>query len=49
MDDSKAEKNADEILVDAAKGLRGNPGPGEYELVNRLNEHMVELFSAART
>ena len=43
------ETDADEILVDAAKGLRANPGPGEHELVNNLNEHMVELFSAART
>jgi len=43
------ETDADEILVDAAKGLRANPGPGEHDLVNNLNEHMVELFRAVRT
>ena len=41
------ETDAIEIVVDAAKGLRANPGVGEHHMVNAFNEHMVELFSAA--
>jgi len=39
--------DADEILVEGAKPLRANPGPGEHDLVNDLNDHMVALFSGA--
>jgi uncharacterized oxidoreductase len=38
--------DADEILVEAAKLLRANPGPAEYALVNGFNEQMVALFSS---
>jgi uncharacterized oxidoreductase len=41
------ETDANEILVDAAKGLRANPGVGEHDMVNAFNQHMVELFSVA--
>jgi uncharacterized oxidoreductase len=36
--------DADEVLVDAAMLFRGNPGPGEHELVNGFNAQMVEVF-----
>jgi uncharacterized oxidoreductase len=36
--------DADEILVEGAKLFRGNPGPGEHELVNGFNAQMVEVF-----
>lgn len=36
--------DADEVLVDAAVLFRGNPGPGEHELVNGFNAQMVEVF-----
>ena len=39
------ETDADEILVEAAKPLRANPGPQEHALVNGFNQQMVELFS----
>jgi uncharacterized oxidoreductase len=39
--------NADEILVEAAKPLRANPGPAEHALVNGFNEQMAALFSSA--
>jgi uncharacterized oxidoreductase len=39
------ETDADEILVEAAKPLRANPGPQEHTMVNGFNQHMVELFS----
>ena len=39
--------DADEILVEAAKPLRANPGPGEHAFVNGLNDHMVALFSGS--
>jgi uncharacterized oxidoreductase len=35
-----------EILVEAAKPLRANPGPEEHAFVNGLNEHMTALFSS---
>src|ERR1700726_669130 len=37
---------ADEIIVEAAKPLRNNPGPGEHALVNGFNAHMLSLFAA---
>jgi uncharacterized oxidoreductase len=39
--------DADEILVEAAKPMRANPGPDEHGLVNGFNAQMVELFAAA--
>jgi uncharacterized oxidoreductase len=37
--------DADEIVIEAAKALRSNPGPGEHSLVNAFNTHMLSLFS----
>ena len=36
--------DANEVLVEGAKLFRGNPGPGEHELVNGFNAQMVEVF-----
>jgi uncharacterized oxidoreductase len=41
--------DADEIVVEAAKPLRANPGPGEHTLVNEFNEQMLKLFAPTRT
>jgi len=38
--------DADEILVEGAKSLRANPGPGEHALVNEFNQQMLRLFGA---
>jgi uncharacterized oxidoreductase len=40
--------DADEILVEAAKPLRANPGPGEHALVNGFNQRMVKLFTSSQ-
>ena len=40
------ETEADEIVVEAAKPLRANPGPQEHALVNGFNQQMVELFTS---
>ena len=40
--------DADEILVEAAKLLRANPGPGEHELVNGFNDQMLKLFTSSQ-
>jgi uncharacterized oxidoreductase len=37
--------DANEVLVEGAKLFRGNPGPGEHDLVNGFNAQMVEVFS----
>jgi len=37
--------NANEVLVENARLFRGNPGPGEHDLVNGFNAQMVEVFS----
>jgi uncharacterized oxidoreductase len=37
--------DANEVLVEGAKLFRGNPGPGEHELVDGFNAQMVEVFS----
>ena len=37
--------DADEILVEAAKPLRANPGPEEHALVNGFNQQMLRLFT----
>ena len=39
---------ADEILVEAAKPLRANPGPEEHALVNRLNQQWQKLFGTGQ-
>src|SRR5579859_1972269 len=39
--------DADEILVEAAKPLRANPGSQEHALVNGFNSQMLELFTTA--
>ena len=39
--------DADEIVVEAAKAFRGNPGPNEHALVNGFNEQAMALFGAA--
>jgi uncharacterized oxidoreductase len=39
--------DVDEILVEAAKPLRANPGSEEHALVNGFNQQMLELFTAA--
>jgi uncharacterized oxidoreductase len=38
--------DADEILVEAAKAFRGNPGPNEHQLVNGFNQQAMALFGA---
>jgi uncharacterized oxidoreductase len=38
----------DEILVEAAKSLRANPGPAEHVLVNGLNEQWLKLFGTSQ-
>ena len=40
--------DADEVLVEAAKPLRANPGPGEHALVNGFNEQMLKLFTSSQ-
>ena len=40
------ETEADEIVVEAAKPLRANPGPQEHALVNGFNQQMVQLFTS---
>ena len=36
--------DADEILVESARGFRANVGPAEHGLVNGFNQQMVALF-----
>jgi uncharacterized oxidoreductase len=36
--------DADEILVEAAKAFRGNPGPNEHSLVNGFNTQALAIF-----
>jgi uncharacterized oxidoreductase len=40
--------DADEILVEAAKSLRANPGPEEHSLVNGFNQQMLKLFGSSQ-
>src|ERR1700733_12845298 len=40
--------DADEILVEAAKPLRANPGPEEHALVNGLNQQWQKLFGTSQ-
>ena len=37
----------DEILVDRAKALRANVGPGEHAFVNGFNEQATARFGTA--
>ena len=39
--------DADEILVEAAKASRANPGPNEHSFVNSFNEFATTRFAAA--
>jgi uncharacterized oxidoreductase len=41
--------DADEILVEAAKPLRANPGSAEHALVNGFNLELREVFTSSRT
>jgi len=41
--------DADEILVEAAKPLRANPGPAEHALVNGFNQQLREVFTSSQT
>jgi uncharacterized oxidoreductase len=40
--------DADEILVEAAKLLRANPGREEHALVNSFNQQMLKLFGSSQ-
>ena len=40
--------DANEILVEAAKPLRANPGPEEHALVNGLNQQWLKLFGSSQ-
>src|SRR3984893_13542207 len=40
--------DADEILVEAAKSLRANPGSEEHALVNGFNQQMLKLFTSSQ-
>ena len=40
--------DADEILVDAAKPLRANPGANEHVLVNSFNAQMMAIFAGGQ-
>jgi uncharacterized oxidoreductase len=40
------ETDADEILVEAAKPLRANPGSAEHALVNGFNQQLREVFTS---
>jgi uncharacterized oxidoreductase len=37
--------DANEIVIEAAKPMRNNAGPGEQGFVNDFNAHMLALFS----
>jgi uncharacterized oxidoreductase len=41
--------DAEEILVEAAKPLRANPGPQEHALVNGFNQQMRELITSSQS
>jgi uncharacterized oxidoreductase len=40
--------DAEEILVEAAKPLRANPGPDEHAFVNGFNQQMLKLFGSSQ-
>ena len=37
--------DANEIVIEAAKPMRNNPGAGEQRFVNDFSAHMLALFS----
>jgi uncharacterized oxidoreductase len=37
--------DANEIVIEAAKSMRNNPGPGEHNFVDEFNTYMQALFS----
>ena len=37
--------DANEIVIEAAKPMRNNPGSAEQRFVDDFNAHMLELFS----
>lgn len=39
--------DTNEILVEAAKSLRANPGPESMPLVNGFKEQMLNLFTSS--
>jgi uncharacterized oxidoreductase len=41
--------DANEIVIEAAKTMRNNPGPAEHGFVNDFNTHMLALFSGQAT
>jgi uncharacterized oxidoreductase len=41
--------DVDEILVEAAKPLRANPGPKEHALVNGLNQQWLKVFGTSQS
>ena len=41
--------DTDEVLVEAAKPLRANPGPNEHGLVSGFNAQMMAIFSGGQT
>jgi len=41
--------DADEILVEAAKPLRANPGTEEHAFVNGFNQQMLKVFGPSQT
>ncbi|SDI18564.1 MULTISPECIES: SDR family oxidoreductase [Bradyrhizobium] len=41
--------DTDEILVEAAKPLRANPGPNEHGLVNGFNAQMMAIFTGEQS
>jgi uncharacterized oxidoreductase len=41
--------DAEEILVEAAKPFRANPGPQEHTFVNGFNQQMRELFTSSQS
>jgi uncharacterized oxidoreductase len=43
------ETDADEILVEAAKPLRANPGSAEHALVNGFNQQLRAVFTSSQT
>jgi uncharacterized oxidoreductase len=40
--------DSDEILVEAAKPLRANPGPNAHGLVNGFNAQMTAIFAGGQ-
>ena len=40
--------DAEEIVVEAAKSMRANPGPKEHALVNGFNQQMLKVFGPSK-